>query len=826
MPSGSVPVAMVPDRSAHPSHVLPEPGPLRAWLFDLYPRGPEMVLWFLTESGARVRATEVFEPVFHVALPFGRVAARAASRDPDDPLDPASRFRSEADRLPGLAWAGPVERIDFWTGRPRAVAAVRVTDMDRGPGSLARLFQRHPDLEYFDCDIAPEIHYAYDRNLFPSARCEFVATDAGRLVSCRPLEDPFDTEHRMPPLRMAELRADASRAGRAPVLRSLSLVAEGRELVWDDAAPRDMLLSLADALRAADPDVLWTRGGDSMLLPALLDLAARHRVELPLDREPGVARRLRTEGRTYMSYGRVLYHAPDHPLFGRWHIDAENSFWSAETGLEGLLEVARLSKIPVQRAARRSIGTGISSIQLDHAWRHGILIPWKKSRPESWKSAARLVAADRGGLVYQPIPGVYEDVVELDFVSMYPTIMIRCNVSPETIDCACCEPEPVVPDIGYSICRRRRGLVSTVLEPLVAKRRRYKAAMKAMGPAPADPEVAERRAALDGRQGAIKWLLVCCFGYLGYRNARFGRIEAHESTCAFSREKLLLAKEAAEERGFETLHAIVDCLWLRRPARPADDDEIAALCREIEAATDLDIAVEGRYRWIVFLPSRRDPTSPVPARYFGRMADGKLKFRGIELRRSDQPPCARDVQERLLDRMREAESVAAILEMRDELLGVAREAMERLRRREVPFDRLVMRRATSKEAEDYESPGMTAVAARATRAAGLPLHAGEAVRFVVLNEKDRDPASRLRPAETLRPEDAYDGEFYAERVRRAAATLLEPFFGEDCLPRPSRPTTRASTKASSPTTSKPRRAKRSDAPTFPFPPDEPGEGRG
>ena len=46
---------------------------------------------------------------------------------------------------------------------------------------------------------------------------------------------------------------------------------------------------------------------------------------------------------------------------------------------------------------------------------------------------------------------------------------------------------------------------------------------------------------------AEKWLLVTCFGYLGYKNARFGRIEAHEAVTAYGREALLRAKEAAED---------------------------------------------------------------------------------------------------------------------------------------------------------------------------------------------------------------------------------------------------------------------------------------
>jgi DNA polymerase II len=59
----------------------------------------------------------------------------------------------------------------------------------------------------------------------------------------------------------------------------------------------------------------------------------------------------------------------------------------------------------------------------------------------------------------------------------------------------------------------------------------------------------------DFRQTAIKWMLVSRFGYLGYKNARFGRIEAHEAVTAFGRGKLLRAKEMAERKGYRMLHA-------------------------------------------------------------------------------------------------------------------------------------------------------------------------------------------------------------------------------------------------------------------------------
>lgn len=748
----------------------------RAWLLDLYARQDRIVLWFVTEAGERLRLEDPFAPSFFADGRPGELA----------------RAREWAARVAGLEWRGQTERTSFWTGRPFAVQEIRMTDLERAGANVRALERAFPELTLYNCDIPPEIHYGYERALFPTARCR-IEHLGGRLIACAVEDDPYDIACALPELRQAELRAEGALVGRWPRLRSLTLAAEGRAWTWDAAGTLDLaelMHSFAACLAQADPDLLWTRGGDATLIPVLLALAERAQVELPLDREPAIRRALTLRGRSYMSYGRILYQAPDYPLFGRWHIDRNNSFWAHTTGLEGLIEVARVSKIPVQRAARRSIGTGISSIELDHAYREGCMIPWKKSRPEDWKSAALLIRADRGGLVYQPQTGVYEDVIELDFVSMYPSIMTRFNVSPETIQCDCCpDAERRVPELDYRLCQRRRGLVPRALAPIIEKRRAYKRLMKEpLPPGLASEEHAARREAWDGRQDALKWLLVCCFGYLGYRNARFGRIEAHESTCAFSRELLLVAREVCEDAGFSVLHAIVDCVWIQK--KGATEEEIERLIEKINHATGLTIALEGRYSWLAFLPSRQDEETPVPNRYFGRFATGKVKYRGIEIRRSDQAPFIQEVQGRLFEILREADSLAACRALRPRLLAAVEEALDRLRLRDVALESLILERRTSREPGEYKNNSMNAVAVRQAERVGISLHAGQAVRYVVVNAASKDPDSRVRILPLLGPGESYDVEFYAAQVRQAAATLLEPLLGESIdqlLPSPEPP---------------------------------------
>ena len=271
-----------------------------------------------------------------------------------------------------------------------------------------------------------------------------------------------------------------------------------------------------------------------------------------------------------MQYGKVMHKDGMFELAGRWHVDAQNSFAISASELDGLFELVRITQLPPQRQARASIGTGLSSLQLSWAYRNNYLIPSKKREPEEFKSAYTLLMADRGGLSYMPPLGYHEDIAELDFVSMYPTIMVRYNVSPETVNCKCCKNEKV-PELGYTICEKRKGIVASTLEMVIAKRAYYKKMKK---------EYKGKNDVLfqsyDRKQSALKWMLVSCFGYLGYKNARFGKIEAHEAVNAFSREFILTAKEIAESRGFELIHAIIDCVWLHKEgATEKDYEELA-----------------------------------------------------------------------------------------------------------------------------------------------------------------------------------------------------------------------------------------------------------
>ncbi len=380
---------------------------------------------------------------------------------------------------------------------------------------------------------------------------------------------------------------------------------------------RALMIGLRAILQRHDPDLLVTAWGDTWLLPELLRLAEETGLSLPLNRDPSRPPEHRKE-RSYFSYGQVIHQGRQVHLFGRWHIDRYNAMLFHDYGMEGIFELARVTALPVQTVARVSPGSGISAMQMLTALRQGILVPWHKQQAERPKTALDLLRADQGGLVYQPVIGLHQHVAEIDFISMYPSIMVKFNVSPETVGSAEHIAAMAV-ELGDPYeSDEPQGLVPATLEPLLQKRIALKNLLATL------PRWDPQRKIYAAQSSAHKWLLVTCFGYLGYKNARFGRIEAHEAVTAYGREALLRAKEAAEDLGCRVLHLYVDGMWVSKPGA-AKKEDFQPLLDEIAARTSLHVAIDGIYNWLAFLPSRQDPRVPVANRYFGAFQDGSLK---------------------------------------------------------------------------------------------------------------------------------------------------------------------------------------------------------
>ncbi len=234
------------------------------------------------------------------------------------------------------------------------------------------------------------------------------------------------------------------------------------------------------------------------------------------------------------------------------------------------------------------------------------------------------------------------------------------------------------------------------------------------------------RERIEHRASALKWLLVVCFGYLGYKNARFGRIEAHQAVTAYGREAMMLAKEAAEDMGCEVIQMYVDGLWVQHPDWSQSAD-FEALLLEIEDRTGLPIALDGVYRWIVFVGSRGNKARPVANRYFGVFQDGSIKVRGIDARRRDATPFVKETQLHLL------KLLAKHVDPFDGLPSAVkylRGQVRKLRSGKVPLADLLVKQRLGRKLEAYRTLSPAARAAFQLKAVGKEQRPGQRVAFL------------------------------------------------------------------------------------------------
>ncbi|WP_247729552.1 type B DNA-directed DNA polymerase [Halovivax limisalsi] len=664
----------------------------------------EVVEWHATADGLETVSNPEFTPTIY-AIADGDLS-----------------YEDLADRLEPHPLAVEMQLEPWgrgWRHDPEPVLRIDVPDID-AVDELAyylRDIGRLGDVKCFNVDFSREFRYCLETGQTP-------APARG--------------------LRTLDLTAPAT----AMVDDVLSTLSINGEKVTDD--PEAVVKGVERALERIDPDVLIL--SSSELVPALYDAADTcGRESFELGRRSGW--HTLAGASTFESYGQVGHSPARYNVPGRAIIDRSNTFFYDQSGLQGILDLARRSGKPLQELAWASIGNVLTAIQITEARERDVLTPWKSWRHEFFKSMRTLHEADRGGYTFAPDVGVHEDVHELDFSSLYPNIIVTRNISPETI-CCNCHGRADVPGLGYSVCDEQ-GYLADVLEPLISDRDAIKAEIRETD----DPE---RQEALQQKSDAIKWILVSCFGYQGFSNAKFGRIECHEAINAYAREILLDAKQTLEANGWRVVHGIVDSLWVqaREGIEKTDLEDVA---REITADADIRLEYEGGFDWVAFVPMA-DSEAGALTKYFGRKHDGEYKFRGIEVRQHSTPAFIAESQTELIDIFDSTRSPEAVCDRLDRQL-------ERLQSGDVnPMD-LVIEVRSSKRLEEYTQSTRSVAALERAEAAGIGREPGQPVEYVVVDDSKSGRERVQLPHEEI---DNYDAVFYATELVRAAESVLSP----------------------------------------------------
>jgi len=730
---------------------------VRGWLLDVYPSDTgKVAVWVITEKGQRIRFTDNFQTCIYVSAKQDDLE-RLISRLYSNQKIASSRFV--------LKYAQATD-----TERSR-VLEITVRDCRQIPSLTLEILRLGDYLRYevSNCDMQNDRSYFFSHDLFPLAFVELKVTKSG--LDYTLLDSVESIDYIVPQLRVIRLEVEAAKKGIVAnfndVIDKISIAEEGKDdIIIDYGDEATKLLQLVYAVKELDPDIILTSAGDSYLFPYLIHRATLSNIldKLILSRDNKPFNRKISAGRTYFSYGYTFYRAGTVRLYGRIHIDESNTFIIREAGFEGFVEIARTCRVPLHTSARFSIGSSMSSMQIYQAIKDDILVPRNKKIPEAFKSAFDLLVGDRGGFIFEPRLGVHDSVGELDFSSMYPSLMAKYNISAETVLCKCC-PDSIVriPDLNYHICTKRAGIVPKTIELALNKRLHY----KRLRDKTTDKHLKQ---AYDNRQNALKWILVTCFGYLGFKNAKFGTVDGHIGVCAFGREAFLKASHIAEDKGFEVVHGIVDSLWLKK--KNASIEEYKDLCGVITREIGVSINFEGRYKWVTFLPSKMHPRVSVLNRYFGIMENGKIKIRGLEVRRSDTPAFVFDAQTEMIQTLAAANNSAELYQKIPEALKVLKGYRQRLLNGQIAISDLIVTKHMSKQPKNYKQQVSQVIAAKQLSKQGVEVHAGNSIQFLFTNAEHKRYERRVKAMQLIEKGVNPDAKKYLLLLYASTANLL------------------------------------------------------
>jgi len=157
--------------------------------------------------------------------------------------------------------------------------------------------------------------------------------------------------------------------------------------------------------------------------------------------------------------------------------DSRLTLMLAEKILPQIFALCRLTGLPPFDVSRLTYSQLDEAYLMRKAVEQGVIIENNPKQEDLQKR--RLLPSYTGGFVLEPKRGIHENIIVFDFRSLYPTIIITHNISPDTIDCGheeCKQNRP--PGFDHYFCTKRPGFIPRNLREVIEMRVELKKKLK------------------------------------------------------------------------------------------------------------------------------------------------------------------------------------------------------------------------------------------------------------------------------------------------------------------------------------------------------------
>lgn len=387
------------------------------------------------------------------------------------------------------------------------------------------------------------------------------------------------------------------------------------EFVETVSSEKDMIKRFANIVKSNNIDIIVGYNSDNFDFPYLKDRAGIYDIKLDFGMDGSDLKFLRRgytnaasfKGlihvdlylvmRRYISLDRYTLERVYFELFGEEKIEVAGDriyqFWDnggeeltnlfkyslddvvstlkiAEETLPLSLELTRIVGQPLFDLTRMATGQQAEWYLVRKAYEYNELVP---NKPTGGEFSSRKSESAVGGYVKEPEKGLHDNLVQFDFRSLYPSIIISKNVSPDVLLKSHLGNEynianylnkeeinendfNISPEYNNKFAKTPVGFIPSVIGNVISERLKIKKQMKESN------DETEKRI-LKVQQDALKRLANTMYGIYGFSRFRWYSMECAESITAWGRDYIKETMKKAEEYGFKAIYADTDGFYAK-----------------------------------------------------------------------------------------------------------------------------------------------------------------------------------------------------------------------------------------------------------------------
>src|SRR3989344_3015214 len=510
------------------------------------------------------------------------------------------------------------------------------------------------------------------------------------------------------------------------------------------SSEQELIQKFIELIEYLRPDVITGYFSDKFDLPYILERARKYKlnVDFNLDgSQLNVGRgNVKTVDVDIMELAKAWDNKDDLMLTKFAEYNLQDSLLTYELFMELFPSISEMVKIVGQTlsdTSRMSVSQLVEWFLIKNSVKSefNVLIPNKPSNDQTkYRQMQRL----KGAFVFEPIPGLYKNIVIYDFRSLYPTIIGSHNLSQDTMNCECCSETSkkiIFEKKTIWFCEKKKGFLPTMIEDLIVRRMRVKDIMK---------ETPSHF--LKARQNGLKLLANSFYGYLSFYGARWYSFDSANSTTYLGREYIHTVIDTFEKSNFNVIYSDTDSVFVVAEDMKSADKVVDGINKNLPGLMDFEN--EGFYPAGIFVATKGEEGG---AKKKYALIDSKdnIVIKGFETIRRNTAKIGQEVQRKVLTIILKENDPAKALDYVKLIIG-------KVKNNELDVSEFRIRTKLTKEIDEYDSVGPHVVIAQRMRDLGMSVGQGSLIDYVITKEgkKIRDKAKLI--SETKKEDIDFD----------------------------------------------------------------------